>query len=237
VQRIVDVVYETTPSTDNPEGVRPQTRCRPGGDPNGPELRLPALLDAAHSLPQAVDVDVTLPGCPPPMERVLDLVAVARRYAETGELPPPGAVLASDKALCDQCPRNESRAGGRLTKIVRPHEAVADPDRCFLDQGMLCLGLATRGGCGGTCIAANMPCRGCFGPTADMLDPGAEALSAIGSIAGPPTENFVQPHEMKKAIRAIRDPAGTFYRFTLPSAFLNRRVDDEPVAAAPDAKE
>jgi F420-non-reducing hydrogenase small subunit len=198
---------------------------------------LPALLDAAHSLPQAVDVDVTLPGCPPPLERVLDLVAVARRYAETGALPPPGAVLASDKALCDQCPRNESRAGGRLAKIVRPHEAVADPDRCFLDQGMLCLGLATRGGCGATCIAANMPCRGCFGPTADMLDPGAEALSAIGSIAGPPTENFVQAHEMKKAIRAIRDPAGTFYRFTLPSAFINRRAEDEPVAAAPADEE
>ncbi|MBW2522726.1 MAG: oxidoreductase [Deltaproteobacteria bacterium] len=237
LQRIVDEAYAETPSTDNPDGVRPVERWPLAGDADGPTLRLPSMLDAVHSLPQAVDVDVIMPGCPPPMERVLDLVAVAKRYAESGELPPEGAVLASDKALCDQCPRNEGRAGGRLAQVVRPHEALADRDRCFLDQGMLCLGISTRGGCGATCITANMPCRGCFGPTDAMLDPGAEALSAIGSIAGPPTENFVQAHEMKKAIRAIRDPAGTFYRFTLPSSFIHRFTPDEPRAEAPKAKE
>ena len=40
------------------------------------------------------------------------------------------------------------------------------------------MGIATRGGCGATCIEVNMPCRGCFGPTADMLDPGAEVQPA-----------------------------------------------------------
>ncbi len=73
-----------------------------------------------------------------------------------------------------------------------------------------------------------MPCRGCFGPTTEMLDPGAEAISAIGSIAGEANENDVPSHEMKKAVRSIRDPAGTFYRYTLPSAFLGRAVGDKP---------
>jgi F420-non-reducing hydrogenase small subunit len=73
-----------------------------------------------------------------------------------------------------------------------------------------------------------MPCRGCFGPTDDMLDPGAEALSAISSIAGEANENDVATHEMKKAVWSIRDAVGTFYRFTLPSAFLNRAVKDVP---------
>jgi F420-non-reducing hydrogenase small subunit len=61
-----------------------------------------------------------------------------------------------------------------------------------------------------------------------MLDPGAEAISAIGSIAGEANENDVPAHEMKRAVRSIRDPVGTFYRFTLPVAFLNRAVADKP---------
>jgi F420-non-reducing hydrogenase small subunit len=143
-------------------------------------------------------------------------------------MPPAGTVIASDKALCDTCPRNETRSGERITQIYRPHEVVADPTKCFLDQGILCMGIATRGGCGHTCINANMPCRGCFGPTPEMLDPAAEAISAIGSVAGAPNENDVPAHVMKKAVRSVRDPVGTFYRFTLPKAFLNRAVKDVP---------
>ena len=78
-----------------------------------------------------------------------------------------------------------------------------------------------------------MPCRGCFGPTPDLLDPGAEVLSAIGSIAGAANENDVPNHEMKSAVRSLRDPAGTVYRFTLPTAFLSRAVSDRPVEEKP----
>jgi len=223
-QEVLDVAYETTASTDNPDGVRPQTEHEVGGH----TLTLPAFSDSVRSLAQVVDVDVLLPGCPPPAERIEDLLGAVVRYVEHGEVPPRGTVLASDRALCHECPRNEGREGGRIEAIHRPHEILADPTRCFLDQGLLCLGLATRGGCGGTCIAANMPCRGCFGPTADMLDPAAEALSAIGSLAGAAVENDVPAHEMKKVVRSIRDPAGTFYRFTLPSSFIHRAVDDRP---------
>lgn len=228
-EQIFETVYAATPSTENPAAARPETTF--GVD--GHELTLPAFLDTVQSLPQTVDVDVLLPGCPPPTERIVDLVDVVAAYVETGEIPQPGTTIASDKALCDTCPRNETREGGRLTKIVRPHEVVADPSRCLLDQGILCMGIATRGGCGATCIAANMPCRGCFGPTPDMLDPAAEMISAIGSIAGEANENDVAAHEMKKAVRSIRDPAGTFYRFTLPSAFLNRAVTDKPKKEKP----
>jgi len=61
-----------------------------------------------------------------------------------------------------------------------------------------------------------------------MLDPGAEAISAIGSVAGEANENDVPSHVMKKAVRSVRDPVGTFYRFTLPNAFLSRAVKDVP---------
>jgi len=218
------IAYQDTPSTENPEETRPQTEW----SRNGYRLTLPAFLDRAASLPQVVEVDALLPGCPPPGQRVLDLIAVVADYAQGGKVPPKGTVLAEEKALCDSCPRGASREGGRMSTIVRPHEIIADRERCFLDQGLICMGIATRGGCGASCIDANMPCRGCFGPTPGMLDPAAEAISAIGSIAGEADENWVESHKMKKAVRSVRDPAGTFYRFTLPTGFLGHAVVDEP---------
>ncbi len=228
-ESIFDVCYRTTPSTENPGKLRPETECQVDGH----RLTLPAFLDTVWSLPQVVDVDVLLPGCPPPTARILDLVESVAHYSESGELPTAGAILASEKALCDECPRGGSRKGGRLVNIVRPHEVEADGERCFLDQGILCMGITTRGGCEATCIGANMPCRGCFGPAPGCYDPAAEAISAIGSIAGEANENDVPPHEMKKAVRSIRDPVGTFYRFTLPSGFVNRAVEDKPKKEQP----
>jgi len=221
---IFDVAYQTTASTDNPDQLRPSTNSKVDGH----DLDLPQFFDDVKSLDQVVAVDVYLPGCPPPNERILDLIDVAAEYAKAGSLPATGTVLASDKALCDTCPRNETRTGGRLKEIRRPHEFEADPGICFLDQGLICLGIGTRGGCEHTCINANMPCRGCFGPTPSMLDPGAEMMSAIGSIAGEANENDVQAHVMKKAVKSVRDPVGTFYRYSLPKAFLPRAVKDSP---------
>ena len=221
---IFEEAYQDTLSTENPDRLRPQTEWVVAGH----TLTLPAFFDTVQTLSQQVKVDVLLPGCPPPTERIADLLEVVAGYAETGALPPTGTVVASSKALCDSCPRGDSRCAGRMAKILRPHEVRADPKLCFLNQGILCMGIATRGGCGATCIQANMPCRGCFGPTPEMLDPGAEAISAIGSLAGAANENDVPPNEMKRAVRSIRDPAGTFYRFTLPSALLNRAVSDKP---------
>ncbi|MBI4881177.1 MAG: oxidoreductase [Planctomycetes bacterium] len=226
---IFATAYGSTPSTENPNGLRPEPRCVV----NGGERTLPEFHDTVRSLAQVAAVDLVLPGCPPPAERLIDLVEAVARFAATGETPPCGTVLAHDKALCDECPRNSTRRGGRVSEFRRPHEVLADPEVCFLEQGLLCLGIATRGGCGLSCLKANMPCRGCFGPTAQALDPAAEALSALGSIAGDANENDVPAHVMKRGVQSIRDPAGTFYRFTLPSACLNRAVRDVPAEKSP----
>ena len=228
---ILETAYETTASTDNPDGVLPQTSTPRGEGANGDAaLELPAFEPWVRNLAQAVPVDLFLPGCPPPTERVLDLLDVVNDYVEMGAeaLPPSGATLASDKALCDTCPRMSGREGGRMEAIHRPHEIEADPERCFLDQGLLCLGVTTRGGCGATCMAANQPCRGCFGPVPGVPDPGGAALSAFGSLAGAADENDVPAHVMMKAVRSSRDPAGTVYRFGLPDAFLPHVVEDKP---------
>jgi F420-non-reducing hydrogenase small subunit len=217
---ILDVAYRDTPSTVNPDDVRPSTSHAVDVG----ELELPAFQPTVRHLAQVVPVDVVVPGCPPGEPSIARLVETLAALAGGAEPPPAGTVLAEDVALCADCPRVDGKVGARIEKIVRPHEA-ADDGRCFLEQGMLCLGPATRGGCGRTCIEANMPCRGCYGPPPGVLDPGAEAMSAIGSILGVDTQT-TPAHVLKSLVRSIRDPAGTFYRFTLPSALLPHVVED-----------
>ena len=68
-----------------------------------------------------------------------------------------------------------------------------------------------------------MPCRGCFGPVDGIADQGAKALAMFVSMLGLEDEEKMSDDEVKKLINAIPDPAGTFYRFSLPSSLLRRR--------------
>jgi len=200
--------YIEAPSNDNGNGTVPliQTKVSEG------ELELPELFDTVLTLAQVVPVEYFVPGCPPPVDLIMKLVNL---YAG-GQLPPAGAVIASEKTLCDECPRIKGEK--KITRIYRPHEIVPDPDRCLLEQGIICCGPATRGGCGLRCIEANMPCRGCFGPPPGVADQGAKLASAIASIyQGEGADNI------KKMVEEMVDPAGTFYRFGLADSILRRK--------------
>ncbi len=203
--------YLTTPSTQNPEKVVPQEKTIL----DGKELTLPEFFDTVYALDQVIDVDYYLPGCAPPRDLILNAVTAILE----GKLPPKGAVLSPNKSLCDDCDRNASKPEKLTIKeIKRPWEIMLDPEKCFLAQGVICMGPATRTGCGERCIEANMPCRGCFGPTDQVYDQGAKFLSALASIL-----ETVDEKEMDKIVQTIVDPAGTFYRFSLPKSILQRR--------------
>jgi len=203
--------YHTTPSTDNPEKTVPLEKT----EVDGKELHLPSFYDTVYTLDQVIDVDYYLPGCAPPR----DLIMNALQAILEGKLPAKGAVLSPNKSLCDDCDRNESKPEKLAIKeIKRPWEVEIDPEKCFLAQGIICLGPATRTGCGQRCIEANMPCRGCFGPTDQVYDQGAKFLSALASILDTNDEK-----EIEKLIETIVDPAGTFYRFSLPASTVRRR--------------
>jgi F420-non-reducing hydrogenase small subunit len=203
--------YHTTPSTDNPDKTVPLEKCVE----DGKELTLPAFYDTVHSLDQVIDVDYYLPGCAPPRDLILNAVTAILE----GKLPPKGAVLSPNKSLCDDCDRNDTKPEKLTIKeIKRPYEVWLDPKICFLAQGVICMGPATRTGCGERCIEANMPCRGCFGPTDQVYDQGAKFLSALGSILETNEEAAIE-----KIVETIADPAGTFYRFSLPSSILKRK--------------
>ena len=209
-------VYKEVPSVANPKGTIPKEKTAvPAG-----ELTLPEFYDTVKTLDQTIDVDYYLPGCPPPPDLVMNAVEAILK----GELPPKGSVLAPNKALCDTCPRNETKPDKlSIKEIKRPWEIKVDPQKCFLEQGIICLGPVTRSGCGETCIKANQACRGCFGPVDGIADQGTRGLSAMASIMGLENEEGMSEADVEKLIAGLVDPAGTFYRFSLPASILRRR--------------
>ena len=212
-EEIFKVVYKNTVSTDNPEGVTPEEAHT---DSKGHKLTLPRFYDDVFALDDKVDVDYYIPLCPPTADQIM----TALNAIISGDLPPKGAVIASEKTLCSECPREKSKTR-RIDRIHRPHEIDIDPDICFLDQGLLCMGPATRAGCGGICLTANGPCRGCNGPTKAAFDQGGNMLSLISTIFGIGEEDLTE-EDVKNIFKQIKDPLGTFYRFTLPKSMLRR---------------
>ncbi len=213
---IFERVYKTTPTMVNPSGTFPQEETEVNGD----TLTLPEFFDTVYTLDQTISVDYYLPGCPPPPDLVMNAVGAILK----GELPEKGAVLAPEKSLCDTCPLAEKKSEKiSIKEIKRPHEIIHDPEKCFLDEGIICLGPATRSGCGESCIKGNMPCTGCFGPTAEVKDHGARVLSSIASILGIEEEEQMTDGELEKLLDQIVDPAGTFYKFSLPSSLFRRK--------------
>jgi F420-non-reducing hydrogenase small subunit len=136
----------------------------------------------------------------------------------SGVLPPPGSVLgASDRALCDECPRRKEEKS--IERFQRPYQVEPDAARCLLEQGLVCAGPATRGGCGARCPNSGMPCRGCYGPLAGVPDQGAKLVAALGSIVAAKDRAGVE-----RALEQVPDVAGYAYRFSLAGSLLERKV-------------
>jgi F420-non-reducing hydrogenase small subunit len=207
---IIEFVYRKCPSTAVTNGgTIPQTRT---AMPEG-EIEIPELWETVKALDQVVDVDYYVPGCPPQPEQIWKVV----EYILSGQpLPARGAILgAGQKTCCDECSRHKGEK--KLKRFYRPYEVEPNPDECLLEQGIVCMGPATRDGCGALCPAANMPCRGCYGPPPNVTDQGAKMVSALSSII-----DAHEPEEIEKILDQIADPLGTFYRFSLAHSLLRR---------------
>ncbi len=202
-QTIFERVYSETPSTKNVESVTPKTsvKIKEG------ELELPEFYDTVKTLAQTVDVDYFLSGCPPPIPWIIQAVEATFN----NELPPKGSSLLPNKSVCDECPREKKDK--KLSEIKRIYEIEDDLKTCFLDQGVICMGPATRAGCDAQCPNVNIPCTGCDGPGPRVTDQGAAAISALASIA-------TNPEVIKQAV----DPVGTFYKYSLANSILRRKV-------------
>jgi len=213
-QSTFDYVYKESPSVEeSSKGIFPQVKTQM---PEG-EIDIPEFWDTVKTLNQVVDVDYYIPGCPPQSFQVAAVIgAVIGILKSGGELPPKGTILgAGDKSVCDECPRE--RKEKKIKEFFRIQEVIPKDDECLLDQGILCMGPATRSGCGALCVQAGISCRGCYGALPNIQDQGAKMISALSSVVDAST-----PEEVRKIIDKIADPLGTFYRFSLAASTFKR---------------
>jgi len=212
MEALLQKSYTDAPSVTNPGGTRPQAELKV---PEG-IVSLPKMHDTVKALDQVIAVDYYLPGCPPSVKLVLEALTAILE----GKLPERGAILAPDLAICHECTRRDSKPDKLYIKeFKRPHQVLIDPEQCLLAQGVLCMGPVTRLGCGAACLGGNMPCTGCQGPTDRVRDYGAKALSAISS-----NLDASEDEEIVRLLDGIVDPAGTFYRYSLPASLLHSRI-------------
>ena len=228
---LIDYAYTKVPTTANFQAeyhknkpVIPLTKCKV---PEG-ELTLPVLFDVVKTLDQVIDVDYYVPGCPPLQESISHMLKAVADFAYNGvALPPKGTTIGVvTKTLCEMCPRRKEHR--RITKIVEPHEIDVDPDLCLMDQGILCLGPATVGGCNARCKRVGQPCRICYGPTMAVQEQGASALTAIASLFPVLDEDAtMEEDKVVDIMSTIKDPLGYFYAFTMGKSLIKRSVTEK----------
>jgi F420-non-reducing hydrogenase small subunit len=168
---VFDTIYRNSPSTT------------PSPDPDHPDV--PKWLDNCKALDEVVDVDITIPGCPPHPDWIAEAITALLQGGTSWSLP--------ERSVCDTCPviREEKSAGGPVKRCLEnlefdPEQGL-DKMRCINEQGMLCLGPVTLAGCAGKssvprCVQARTPCRGCFGPIRKGAKPMVDMMGAMTSI-------------------------------------------------------
>ncbi len=167
--------------------------------PGGPPSEAPALSPLVRPLSDVVEVDLEIPGCSP---ETATLVRAVRAAIAGGELDLPR------RNLCAECERiHESMLSPSSDFVSDSVYALMELDhidgaRCFLEQGVICMGPMTTSGCGARCCDANVPCRGCTGPSRREFEQGAKTIDTLAAVlpAG--------------AMMLMDDIVGTGYRFT-----------------------
>ncbi len=212
-------IYINSPSIDNPAGITP------GGVTSraGAEISLPGMLERVQHLAQAVQVDYRVPGCPPEPHQIWNVLETILAC----DLPPTGSTIGCGTlTVCDDCDRTKNDK--RIAAFHRTYELYPEPSICLLEQGLLCMGIATRSGCGAPCTTANMPCTGCYGAPEGVSDQGAAMVAALGSVmdigdtAGLSESDVVR--RVNDFLQAIPDYAGLFYKYSLASSTLGGRI-------------
>ncbi len=176
-------------------------------------VKPPAVLRQPH---------VLVPGCPPSPASRKRLAEVLEAFLR-GEKPGKTLFLGNPESLCRNCPL-KPRDPGRVEMpgIKRIYEGEVRADRCFLEQGILCLGPVTSASCNHDCIRMGIPCTGCSGTARGIEDPGLRFISAVGSILMVSGEKQAMFPGLARELDKIRDPLGLLYKYTLPRAKLTQ---------------
>jgi F420-non-reducing hydrogenase small subunit len=130
-------------------------------------------------------------------------------------------IIAGSKALCETCPRRPKDSSKLQIPVIRSiHETKIEEGKCFLEQGILCLGPVTREGCEHSCINMNMPCTGCFGPLPGFEDVGLRYIAGVLALVAIEKEKELMELGLAKILDKLVDRLGLLYRYTLPQSRL-----------------
>ncbi len=212
-EEIFEASYHENPSIDNEAGVEPQPEVETAIG----TLEIPRFYPAVLKLRDVVEVDYVIPGCPPQADDVWETIAALASGAvpvHAGD----ARIGCNNRSVCDECKREKREV--KIKELHRHHEFRPEPGWCLLEQGLLCMGSATRGGCGALCPKVGMRCEGCYGPPPGATDQGASIMGALGALLDAGTEARAQ-----EMVAEIADPTGTFYRFSLASSRLRVSSD------------
>jgi len=146
---------------------------------------LPRMLPKSQPVDAFVDIDLYLPGCPPTPE-----LFMAALFDDQDFKP--------SKTVCQECGRKKSKdmKPKHLTGFQR---GEVDPDVCLINQGYLCVGSSTRGGCRALCTIPGHPCVGCRGPSDLLIEKDSQAwLESIQRVFAAFTD--IPPEEVREAL-------------------------------------
>jgi F420-non-reducing hydrogenase small subunit len=100
-------------------------------------IHLPHLLPKCRPIDTVVKVDRYLPGCPPTPELYMALLRKASDFKAA-------------TSVCQECGRKKPK-DKRPAQLLGFQQGEVLPDVCLVNQGYLCIGTSTRGGCRALC--------------------------------------------------------------------------------------
>ena len=104
------------------------------------------------------------------------------------------------KTVCQECGRKKDKKM-RPTHLLGFQHGMVLPDICLINQGYLCIGTSTRGGCRALCTRAGQPCVGCRGPSDLFIEKGSKKwLATIQRVFSKMTD--IPVHEIEAALRS-----------------------------------
>jgi F420-non-reducing hydrogenase small subunit len=148
---------------------------------------VPRLLPRSHAVDAFVKVDRYLPGCPPTSELFMAVLLDATDFQ-------------ASRIVCQECGRKKLK-DMHPTHLLGFQQGEVLPDVCLINQGYLCIGSSTRGGCRAPCPRAGHPCVGCRGPSDALIEKDSAAwLESIGRVFAALTD--VPAQEVETGLRS-----------------------------------
>lgn len=173
-----------------------------------PDLNVVPLEESVVPIDEVVPVDVYLPGCPP---NPFFIAAAVKALLD------PTAPRLTGKPVCSDCTRKMRKTENVTLK--RGELTADDPEKCFLSQGVVCLGSVTLNRCLAPCPKRGTACSGCAGPSLDIInEPHLDIRSLVAK-----RMNMLTGIDTAEVTSYFEQNAKTFYAYALASPAIYKK--------------